>query len=188
MAKVKIFNKCWFTFPTCYIWAQGELGLQDGLTASISNEITGPFLGSVVKVPFSHTREGGNTAISVLTSLKFPFLEQQVSQWALLSWPAEEMHVSGSLKMTEHWPIELSVWSEGCNEYVQIHFIIFCCFSQIFTAIANTESQYCCQARACRRASDLKRLYALDNFSAISSWGKAINPLHMFHLRPKKTK
>lgn len=59
---------------------QGELGLQDGLTASISNEITSPFLGSVVKVPFSHTREGGNTAISVLTSLKFPFLEQQVSQ------------------------------------------------------------------------------------------------------------
>lgn len=36
------------------------------------------------------------------------------------------------------------------------------------------------------RATDLKRLYALDDFSAITSWAKAINPLHMFHLRPKK--
>lgn len=38
----------------------------------------------------------------------------------------------------------------------------------------------------CGRATDLKRLYALDDFSAITSWAKAINPLHTFHLRPKK--
>lgn len=63
-----------------YTWTQGEQGLQEGWTVSISNEITNPFWGSVVKVPFSNAREGGDTAIPALTSLKFPFLEQQVSQ------------------------------------------------------------------------------------------------------------
>lgn len=43
-----------------------------------------------------------------------------------------------------------------------------------------------CWSQHCGRAMDLKRLYALDDFSAITGWAKAINPLHMFHLRPKK--
>lgn len=43
-----------------------------------------------------------------------------------------------------------------------------------------------CWSQHCGRATDLKRLYALDDFSAITSWAKAINPLHTFHLRPKK--
>lgn len=43
-----------------------------------------------------------------------------------------------------------------------------------------------CSSQCWGGAADLKRLYALDDFSAITSWAEAINPLHMFHLRPKK--
>lgn len=32
---------------------------------------------------------------------------------------------------------------------------------------------------------DSKRLYALDYFFAINNWAKAINPVHVFHLKPK---
>lgn len=42
-----------------------------------------------------------------------------------------------------------------------------------------------CWSRPCGRAMDLKRLYALDDFSAITIWAKAINLLRVFHLRPK---
>lgn len=49
----------------------------------ISNEITGPFLGSVVKMAFRHTRKGEETTTAALTSLKFPFLQRQESQRAV---------------------------------------------------------------------------------------------------------
>lgn len=42
-----------------------------------------------------------------------------------------------------------------------------------------------CWSQHCGRAMDLKRLYALDYFFAITGWAKAINPLHTFHLKPK---
>ena len=82
---------------TRYVCTQRELGLLGdrltGVFASISNEITGPFLGNVDKVPFSRTRKGEETTTAVPTSLKFPFLQRQESQWAVLLWPAEKMCV-----------------------------------------------------------------------------------------------
>lgn len=91
-------NDCLFTSPLKWcVWTPGELGLLGerltGVSASISNEIAGPFLGSLDKVPFSHTRKGEETTTAALTSLKFPFPQRQESQWAMLSWPAEQKHV-----------------------------------------------------------------------------------------------
>lgn len=57
--------------------------------ASISNEISGPFWGSVDKVPFSHTKKSEETTTTALTSLKFSFLLRQESQWVALLWPVK---------------------------------------------------------------------------------------------------
>lgn len=38
------------------------------------------------------------------------------------------------------------------------------------------------------RTKDLKRLYTLDYFFAVTSWAKAINLPHIFHLKLKKKK
>lgn len=78
-------NGCLFASPlTWYVWTPGELGLLGerltGVSPSISNEITGPFLGCLDKVPVSHTGKGEETTTTALTSLKFPFLQRQESQ------------------------------------------------------------------------------------------------------------
>lgn len=104
----------------------------------------------------------------------------------------------------------VSVWQERIvmnMDKLSVFFFCFfqCCCTQVNTAGVNTESRYGCGAWGCSlspsvtlslspgcssqrygEAEDLKRLYALDDFSAITSWAEAINPPHMFHLRPKK--
>ena len=75
-------NECLFTSSSVGVGTKRAevMGVLTGaFVISISNEISGPFLGSVDKVPFSNTRKGEETT-AALTSLKFPFLQQQESQ------------------------------------------------------------------------------------------------------------
>lgn len=90
-----IKDTCYLTCYICYIWVQTGLKkeLLTWVLASIFNKITGPFLDSLNKVEFSHIRQWRAASITLLTSLKFPFLQQQESQWTVLPWPVELMHV-----------------------------------------------------------------------------------------------